>query len=294
MPRKILVTGATGKVASLVVPSLKKLGHTVRALVHDPAKAARLKEAGVEAVPGDFGKPESMRAAFTGMDTVFLVTPPHPNAADWGTQLIAAAKAAGSPHLVRLSVVKADENGPTDNTKMHGRSDREVRASGLPYTLLRPHFFMQNLFGSAQSIASDGVMYWGMGNGRLGLIDARDIADAAIKVLDAPDAHAGKAYDLTGPQSLTFHDMAKTLTKVLGREVKYIPVPVEQVVNSIKQAGMGDWFANVMGQYSKAYSDNWGVFVNDEVKKLTGHPARSFEAFAREVFAPALQQPRNS
>jgi len=291
MPRKILVTGATGTVAGPLVARLVKQGHPVRALVHSASKADAVRQQGAETVVGAFDDAAALRAAFAGIDTAFLVVPANPDAAKWNRALYAAARDAGSPHVVRLSVINSAEDGPTDNTKLHGESDRNLRESGLPYTILRPHFFMQNLFASARSIGQDGVMYWGMGDGRLAMIDTRDITDAAFAVLDAsdPKRHQGNAYDLTGPEAITFHQVAEVLTRVAGRTIRYVPVPVPAVVQAFRDMGAPEWMANVMGQYSKAYSDNWGARVADGVKTLTGHEPRSFEAFAREVFVPALQ-----
>ena len=109
----------------------------------------------------------------------------------------------------------------------------------------------------------------------------------ARAVLDAPTAHVGKTYDLTGPASISFHDTARTLTTLLGREIRYVPVPTASVVNAMKRLGHG-WFAEVMGEYSEAYRANWGDFTTKDVELLTGHKPRSFETYAREVLLPAL------
>ena len=292
MTKKILISGATGTVAGPLPRRLVERGHHVRVLARDPAKATALKDAGAEVVAGDFDSADALRVAFAGMDTAFLVVPPNPNAAKWNRALFAAAKAAGSPHVVRLSVIRAAVDGPTDNTKLHGESDGDLVSAGLPYTLLRPHFFMQNLLGAVGSLAKDGAMYFGMGQGRLGMIDTRDITDAAFAVLDAADArerHVGKTYPLTGPASITFDDVAATLTRVAGTPIKYVAVPPEAVVQGMKAGGAAEWMATVMGQYSKAYSENWGDVVTHDVKALTGKEPRSFETFAREVLVPAIR-----
>ena len=289
MTKRILLTGSTGTVGSPLAHMLVEKGHAVRALVRNPEKAAAPREAGAELVTGSFDDEASLRAAFDGIDTAFLLVPPSPDAAKWNRALYAAAKAAGAPHVVRLSVINAAIDGPTDNTKLHGESDRDLLASGLPYTLLRPHFFMQNVLGSAASIAKGGAFYLGMGQGKLGMIDTRDITESAFAVLDgARAAHAGKAYDLTGPASITFDEVASTLAKVLGSPVKYVAVPPEAVVDAMRGMGASDWFANVMGQYSRAYASNWGDVVTGGVKAVTGHAPRSFETFARDVLAPRI------
>ena len=121
------------------------------------------------------------------------------------------------------------------------------------------------------------------------MIDVRDIADAAVKVL-LDRNHAGRTYSLTGPASITWHTAAKAFTAALGRPVKYVPIPSEGVAEAIRKRGWGEWAAGVMRDYSAAYGSGWGDFVTEDVMKLTGHPACSIEQFAREVLAPALSK----
>jgi uncharacterized protein YbjT (DUF2867 family) len=153
--------------------------------------------------------------------------------------------------------------------------------------ILRPNYFMQNFFGAAESIMGQGMMFQGMGDGRLGFIDVRDIADVAAAVL-LDHAWDRGIYELTGPASISFHDVARELGSALGREVKYVPVTPDQVRETIVKMGWGDWAAGVMADYSAAYARGWGDFTTTFVEKIAGHPARSVAQFAREVLAPAL------
>jgi uncharacterized protein YbjT (DUF2867 family) len=287
--KPILVTGATGNISSLVVPQLLASGSKVRALVHNADKAKSLSDKGVEVIVGDLENPASLQKAFDGVSAVFLLTPFGEKADALARNAIAAAKKAGNPYIVRLSVIKAGPDAPTANTRSHGQTEKDLKESGLPVAYLRPHYFMQNIFGSLQTIGSEGIIYQGMGDGKLAMIDVRDIADSAAKVL-LDRSHAGKTYSLTGPASITWHTVAKAFTAVLGRPVKYIPIPSEAVADNIRKIGWGEWAAAVMRDYSAAYGSGWGDFVTEDVQNLTGHPARSIEQFAREVLAPALSR----
>ena len=287
--KSILVTGATGSISSLVIPQLLAAGARVRAFVHNPDKAKGLADKGVEIISGDFDNAAQVQKAFDGVSAVFLLTAAGEKADAQARNAIAAAKKTGSPYIVRLSVIKAGPDAPTANTRNHGQTEQDLKASGLPYAILRAHFFMQNIFGSAQTIGAEGVFYQGMGDGKLGMIDVRDIADAAAKVL-LDRSHAGKTYTLTGPESITWHKAAEAFTAALGQPVKYVPIPPEGVAEAIRKMGWGEWGALVMKDYSAAYGKGWGDFVTDDVKKLTGHPARTIEQFAREVLAPALSR----
>jgi len=121
------------------------------------------------------------------------------------------------------------------------------------------------------------------------MIDVRDIVDCAEHSVRS-DAYNNHIFTLTGPACIRFQDIAQTLTNILERPIQYVPVPPEAVAQSIREMGMGDWAAQVMRDYSQAYSENWGDFTTDDVERLTGHPARSFETCAREILAPALGQ----
>jgi len=288
MAKKILVTGATGNIASLVIPQLLENGVEVRAYVRDPQKAGSLKDAGVEIVQGDFSDKDALVNAASGVDAILAITPPNPDAVVQGDNIIAAAKSAGSPFVIRISALKAAADAPTDNGKLHFAADEALINSGLPYTILRPHFFMQNIFMSVPTIKEEGNMYQAMGEGKLGLIDVRDIADCAAAILLDYEKHLNKIYNPTGPETITFYDMANIIGDGMGKKVNYVAIPPEGVRQPIIDMGWGEWAGQVMVDYSQAYSDGWGDFTNDDVERLTGKKARSFKKFYDEVLSHAL------
>ncbi len=288
MSKNIAITGATGNIGGLVVPTLLEKGTQVKALVRNPSKAEELRKSGVEVVEGEFTHAEAVRKVMEGADSVLLIAPPNPDAAKQNSALITAAKNSGNPHVVRISAIGAAADAPTDNGRLHYQSDNELADSGLRHTILRPHFFMQNLFMSVPTISEQGQMYWGMGDGKLGLIDVRDIADSATKIL-LDGGHEGKIYTPTGPASISFQDIAGIIGKVIGKEVTYTPVSLDAVKQAIIEMGWGEWGGQIMSDYSKAYSEGWGDFVTDDVETITGNKPRSFEQFAKEVLAHAFQ-----
>ena len=283
----ILVAGATGTIGRRLVPLLVERGHQVRALVRSEGKAVGVARCGAEAVVGDWDDPASVEQAMDGIDTLFLLTPSHPRAAEWASVALVGAKRAGVSRVVRLSTPPPGAGGSTDNTYQHGHTEREIHDSGLGFTILRPNFFMQNLLLSAPTLLADSSIYWGLGEGRVGLVDVGDIAEVAARVLT--DARwDGATYTLTGPQSLTFHDVAGALSRALGRQVKYVPVSLAAVEEACLAMGLGGWYASMTRDYSKAYAEGWGDLTTNAVEQITGRPARSFATFAREEIAPAL------
>lgn len=285
----ILVTGATGTVASELIPSMARSGRKVRAMVRSDTKARGLAVGDAEVVLGDYGDPDSLDRALAGVETLLLVTPPHGQAAEWASAGIAAAKRAGVKRVVRISAIKAAPDGPNDNSRQHAHTDEEVRRSGLDFVILRPHFFMQNcLFGAAESIASDGVIRFAGGEARLGMIDPRDIADVAARVL-VDLSWDGGTYDLTGPASISFCEVAETLSGELGCRVRYVPIAPEAAAEMVRNLGGNEWQAEATYGYFRAYAAGWGDFTTDWVPRISGHPARSFADFAREVMLPELK-----
>jgi uncharacterized protein YbjT (DUF2867 family) len=288
MRHTVLVTGATGSIGSLVIPELIKRGVAVRAYVRNTAKASHLSAQGVTLFDGDFSNQQALNRAAEDVDAVLAITPANPNAVEQGEAILKAALNAGTPYYVRISAIGAAPDAPTANGRLHYQSDQAVIASGLPYTILRPHFYMQNLFASAATIKADGNMYWGMGDGKLGMIDIRDIADACVSLL-VGNGHEGKIHTPTGPASISFHEIAAILSKSLDKPVQYIPVPIEAVGAGLREAGWDEWSAQLMMDYSKAYAAGWGDFVNDDVKILTGQEPRSFAQFNTEILSGALK-----
>ena len=140
---------------------------------------------------------------------------------------------------------------------------------------------MQNTMMAAQSIISDGVIYWDMKDGKLGMIDVRDIVDTAFSVLTG-SGHESKSYILTGPEPISFHDVADIFSKVLGKEVKYINVPDEAVMQSMVGMGLPEWIAKGYVELSEGFSENFASEVTNNVENITGQPARSFEQFVRD------------
>lgn len=291
MSKTVLVTGATGAIAGAAIPQLLEKGFNVRAYVRNPQKAAHLKEMGAEIIEGDFSDVEKLTQAAAGADMVLSINPPGPEAALQSSNITNAAKNAGVQKVIRISAIGAAADAPTENGRLHHAADTELMNSGLNYTILRPNFFMQNVFMSAPTIMEQGNMYWGMGDGKIGMIDVRDVADCCVSLV-ADGGHDNAVLNPGGPSSIGFAEVAQVISHGVGKPVNYVPVPVESVGPAVQQMTGSEWFGQVMMDYSRAYSQGWGDFVNDDVQKVTGHPARSFQQFYDEVMGPAFgQQP---
>ncbi|MCH7474256.1 MAG: SDR family oxidoreductase, partial [Gemmatimonadetes bacterium] len=271
-------TGATGNTGSGLVPALRDAGVDVRAFVRDESKAQPLKDMGVEIVVGDLDQPETIDPAVEGVDKIFLLTWNGQTEAQQGRNVIEAAKRAGNVHIVRYAGWGSEKSRIIKNQQ---QVEEALKSSGLPWTMLKPTFFMQNTMMAAETVASDGMIYWDMKDGKLAMIDVRDAIDAAAAILTG-SGHEGNTYILTGPASISFHDVARTFSKVLGKDVKYVSVPGEAAIESMVGMGIPEWIAKGYTELSEGFVEGFADSVSDTVLTLTGHPARSFEQFATD------------
>jgi uncharacterized protein YbjT (DUF2867 family) len=215
---KILVTGPTGNVGGEVFTRLMAKGAPAVAAAHNVDKARQ--QLGVDAaiVHFDFTKPETFKVAFDGVEKMFLVRPPA--IADVKQDIapaLVAAKHAGVKHAVFLSLLGVERNPVVP----HRAIEKAVRESGMAWTFLRAGFFMQNLSTThCDDIRERGDVFVPAGKGRTSFIDVRDIAEVVVKVLTEP-GHENKAYSLTGAVALTYGDVAREMTEVLGKPVRY-------------------------------------------------------------------------
>jgi uncharacterized protein YbjT (DUF2867 family) len=274
----ILITGANGNVSGAVLQSLTAFPELkVRALVRDATKTPELP--GADIAVGDLEQPATLAEAFAGVETLWLLNAMGPQAPHASSNAVWAARHAGVKHIVRMSAIGAAHDAPTRNGRLHALSDVEAVASGIPTTVIRPAFFMQNLIGAV----SGGTLYHAFGEGKVGMIDIRDIGDFAARILAAPQAHAGRVYTLTGPESISMQAVASTLAQVLATPVTTQDISFQDVVNAMAGAGFSPWVSEVSGlEYGAAYSRGWGDYTTPDYTSVTGKTGRGFAEFARD------------
>src|SRR2546426_3404844 len=221
----ILVSGATGTTGKEIVLQMASLGITVKALVRDMAKATPFRGKCVHVAVGDLNEPATLDEAFKAVDRALLLPANNTNQVEQERTFIDAAKRAGVQHIVKFSAIGADDrNSGSRFIRWHAEAEDYLEASGLAWTHLRPNMFMQNLLGSTPSIAGEGAFYSPLGDARVAHVDVRDIAAVAVKAL-TDRGHEGKAYTITGPEALTYTEVAEKLTAALGKPVRYVDVP---------------------------------------------------------------------
>lgn len=281
----ILVIGGRSKIGLSLIESLCSRGERVRTLVRAQETTAGLP-ADVDAVVGDLGEPGSLRAAMSGAEKVFLLSSPHRDAFRWHCNAIDAARESGVELLVRSSILGANLESPAEFISAHSECDRYLERSGLDYVIVRPNLFMQNVPESnIPSIGADGNLYVDAGDARISMVDTRDVAAVASAVL-VQDGHAGAHYDVTGPEALSYHDVAEKLSGAMGREIRYLAVPDEPVLDSLLGVGLDPWFANALvglyQDYRRSGTEGYASTVTDTVLRITGQAPRTLDALLAE------------
>jgi len=282
----ILITSAPGNNANAVIRELTKAGVRVRALLRNPNSAGEIKGPLVEVAVGDFLNTASLDAALRGVEKVFLIPPTDPRSVEMQVNFIRAAKRAGTRHVVKLSVNGADVNSPVRVARWHAEGEKELEASGIPFTHLRPNAFMQNLLGLAPTIVSQGEFYQPAADGKVSHIDVRDIAAVAAKAL-TENGHQGKTYVITGPEALSYDEAASKISKAIGKPVKYVNVTPEDFKKSLLGWGIPEFMADGLNEFFAAIRAGYCAVVTNTVEEVTKRKPISFDDFVRD-FAEAF------
>ena len=287
MTAPILVVGGTGNVGREVVARLLEAGVPVRALVRSLKRAAGVLGEGVELVKGDLDDLTTLGPALQGVEKVFVCSPADPLLPERERRLAHAAAAAGARHLVKVSMLIAAADSPIHAAQWHAESEAAIEGAGLGFTFLQPQFYLQNLLGFAPGIVAEGTISAPMGEGRVSMVDVRDVADVAARVL-LDEGHIGQRYLITGPESVTFGELAARLSAGIGREVSYIPADGEETRAAMVEAGVPTWFVDDLVGLYRFYAEGGGDWLSDAVAVVAGHTGRTVDHFAAD-YAFAFQ-----
>lgn len=281
MRSKILVTGATGTIGSFVVKGLNHLKADFVAMVRSEEKAKALNEKGIDTVIGDLEDIKSLEKALAGIDRVFLLSATSPDSPKQQGNLVKVAKEKGIKRIVKVSARGTDSDATFNIGRWHAVTETEIKDSGMNYTFLHCHSFLQNLFFEEGTIKEQNAIYSSMGYGKIGMVDARDIAAVAIYAL-TDKGHEKKTYVLTGPKAVSYDDVVSVLSQHLGREIKYIPVELEVSRKVMIDSGMPKWLADDLTTINKLYSEDKGSELSGDVEKVTGQKPISLKEFIQD------------
>ncbi len=277
MTTPLAITGATGRVGGQVAERLATAGEDLRLVVRDADRAPDL--AGAEVRVADYADGDAATAALRGVETLFMVS--GAEARDRVGQhrtFIDAAAAAGVTHVVYLSFLGAAPDATFTLARDHHATEEHIRARGLDWTFLRDSLYLDDL---VRFIGEDGVVRGPAGEGRVAGVAIADVAAVASAVLRDPASHRGEVLRLTGPGALTLGELAATVSRVTGRDVRYVDETIDEAYASRAHYGVPDWQLDAWVSTYTAIASGELATVTDDVRRVTGHEPLSLEDLLR-------------
>ncbi|WP_444886280.1 SDR family oxidoreductase [Microbulbifer sp. JMSA008] len=281
---KILITGGTGNNGKAILENLANTNMPVRAMLRDISKAP-IRAKNISYVKGDYEDEHSLLEALNGIESAFLVTAFESSFTKKHAAFIRVAEQAGVKHIVQLSGLGADASSPIDIARWLGEAEDYLFQSTLNWTILQPASFNSNFFASADEVANLSTISAPFGSepgATVVTVDHQDIADVATKILMEPNLHKGKKYILTGPEKITYSDIAQILSEELDREIKYMPISDETARLGLLNSGIPESDIDALAQLWPVTRE-WGhtFELSDHTEKLLGRGATSIRAFFR-------------
>ncbi len=282
----ILLTGATGKTGMVAAQKIAETGKKARVVTRDASRATKLAEMGHEIAVGDLADTAFLKEALKGIERAFLLLINTQEQQAMEAQFTDLAKAAGVRHLVKVSSIEAHAGIGARVPEAHAASEAYIKASGVPWTMIKPNFYMQTLLAAAKGIKERGEIVMPVGKARISMIDCRDSGEIVAKVL-LEQGHEGQSYKLTGPESVSFDDVAKRMTAILGKEVKYIDPPLDVYRANLLKAIPDPWRVDSVCEIfaTTAKGQKEIEEVNDGVQKMLGRAPTNLDKFISDYKA---------
>ena len=280
----IAVTGASGHLGRLVIDRLQgKSSEPIVALARLPRKAADL---GVPVREFDYEKPETLKPALAGIDTLLLISSSEiGKRAVQHRNVIEAAKAAGVKRIVYTSLLRADRS-PLSLGIEHRATEADLAASGIPYTVLRNGWYFENHTGSIGGVLANGAVIGSAGNGRFSSAARADYAEAAVTVLSG-DGHDGKVYELAGDESFSLADYAAEISRQTGQTIVYKNLPEADYAGALVGFGLPEPIAKAIASWDVNASQGALFEEKRDLSRLIGRPTTRLAVAVKEALAKA-------
>jgi uncharacterized protein YbjT (DUF2867 family) len=278
----VTVTGSTGTIGAELVRLLSSRQLPTRAVLRDTTRIRALPH--VAWMQADLRDVDVLEPALAGTTRLFLLTGNDAGFAKTQIQIIEAATHLNVEHVVKLSALGASDHSKSAIAREHWDVEQALQRSGLRWTILRPHAFMQNWLGDvAESVRAEAVIYSPIGDGRVPFIDARDIAEVAFEALVNPEAHADRKYFLTGGEAVGMADLTQVISEATGTAVAYQAISMDEARSRMQARGISPEMIEAtiaIAAYQKAGGAT--ATVSDKVARILGRPPRSIRDFVRD------------
>ena len=277
----ILITGATGKTGSAAVQELSNRNIPFRVLIRNEDKLNQITDMGGEVIIGAIEDDAALNQAMEGVQKALVLLPNSEQQLFLEKKVVDAALEANVQHIVKMSSMEAVPEATSPIPKLHMQSENYIKNSGMNWTMIKPNFFMQNLLGSGKTIVEQNKFFLPMGEGKAGMIHTKDVGTVIAKVL-SEDGHEGQNYEVTGPEILSFHDVAEIFSKVLGKKVDYINVPIDEYKKTLSQFLTNQWHLDSVIDLFKDIAEGGIEDKTDTFQDLIGKSPCSLEQFIQE------------
>ena len=262
----ILITGASGSVGKAVLREVSRKESKFRGMFRSKEEAAKAPS-GCESVLADYSDRQSLRKAMDGVAFVFVVCSPIPQLVELESNVLDACKESGVKHVVLHSALGAGDYGKSFPS-WHRKVEDKLKVTGISYTILRPNGFLQNIVAyNAPSIRAQGAFYAAMGDAKVSYLDVGDVAVVAAKALKG-GVHAGKTYELNGPEAISNQELAKRISKVAGRTVNYVDIPESAQREAMLGLGMPEWQVAALLELQQYYKQGGGAKTDGLLQAL--------------------------
>jgi uncharacterized protein YbjT (DUF2867 family) len=275
----ILVTGAGGTIGREAVKQLAAAKAKVRAGIYNEAQKDAINVAGVEIVPFDFENHESIASALSGVEKALLITPFSDKMVEYTHNFVNAAKQSGLKHILRISMMNADINSPSSALRLHAECEDIIRNSGIPYTIIKPNWFMQDFLNYASSIKAQGTYRAPINlKGSISFVDARDVAAICTMALLN---NGGGEYVLTGPQTFTYRQVEDNFAYVLTKRIIFKEMKDEEFRTTMAGYGLSEWQINALLELYDLAETEAFMEVVPTTAEILGRKPETFKTFIK-------------
>jgi NAD(P)H dehydrogenase (quinone) len=281
---KIFITGATGTTGRLIAMQLRDNSNVVTG-VHSLDKGEELQAAGINTRPFNFNNFDMMLEAFEGVKVLYLLTSDTEGFHRQVRSAIEAARQAGIEFVIRQSALGLSSHPDDHGSLMHLESERSVMDSGINWCILKPNFFMDSIISSHnRTLNQYGRFYGASEHGKISFISSDDVASCAAQILRDPQKHSGRIYRLTGPEALSYLEVAEVLCQVLDCKVDYVNLDSELMAEGLRSSGMADWLIETIINTEECIKQGKYALVTNDVQEITSHAPQSLGSYFRQLY----------
>ncbi len=276
----ITIFGATGKVGREILEFFSQSGVYCRAVTRDLKKVK--PHSFVTWIEGNLADRSSLHNTIAGSKRIFLATSFSEKMADLQGNAIDVAREAGVEHIVKLSTKGVSDKSEFLISKLHYQVEQKLKSSGMNWTILQPSSFMQNWLGDfSETIKKERKIYDAVGDIKMPFVDARDIAEVAVRILTSPQQHINKTYLLTGSEAVNYHEVAEAISQAIHESVAYISQSPDEARKRLESKGLPEWAVKLFLVMAKNQQTE-GAHVSPAVAEILGKPSRNVYYFAKD------------